>query len=641
MKKFFLFSIFFHFLPFLHAQSLDLKEVIIQIEDHMVDGQKDSVNQKLSLISEKTEYLNKLLRIHENRASYKDYDTFISKVGNRYNQKWRDLSGFINSNLIEPKSNKIDLNFVKIKWIQISKLRDYASIELASIEQKKLESYVVGFSKIEIDVQKAVLLLNTHKAVLYAIEKDVENGKKLCLDALVIAREIKDRELEITYLYHLRDFLILEKKLQEYIDSCEESLNIEEELPNKSNYYVGTVTHLLDAITYKKGDNKRVKELLEILWKDEYTKHLSLVYYSKEIRDSELNTSFVKDAFELFKVKDVRGFVKKTSAIGKDKLNSNDFFYLLEQNSVLLEKYGFLKEALRYKDKIVNVIRKTYSEDLTQSLADFKTKQATKEKDIIIKSQKKKTTLYVIILGLMILLFLITVFGLVKKQKKSKILNQKNIIINKTLKEKDFLIKEIHHRVKNNFQLVSSLLDLQTKGVEDKKARELAIEGKNRIRSMALIHQKLYQNNEGLINFDEYVRLLVEEIQNIYLQKGRVVKNSIISENIKLDLDTAIPLGLIINELITNAYKYAFDNSSDNQLSISILQKKKDEYFLKVSDSGDGIKAGVSVKKMTSLGLRLVNRLVRQLSGSLKYYNNNGATFEITFKDSGFRKSIL
>ena len=156
---------------------------------------------------------------------------------------------------------------------------------------------------------------------------------------------------------------------------------------------------------------------------------------------------------------------------------------------------------------------------------------------------------------------------------------------------------------------------------------------------MALIHQKLYQNESGLIDFDEYIRTLIKELSSMYSSKDSVT-TSVSSENMLFDVDTAIPLGLIINEIITNSYKYAFRNDKENNLSISIHKDDNDDYKLVIEDNGPGLSNNFDVKKAKSLGLRLVNRLVKQLHGTLEQTNIKGAKFEIHFKDSSARQLI-
>lgn len=234
---------------------------------------------------------------------------------------------------------------------------------------------------------------------------------------------------------------------------------------------------------------------------------------------------------------------------------------------------------------------------------------------------------------------LISLFTIRKIRKQSKELSEKNKLINKSLKEKELLVKEVHHRVKNNFQIVSSLLELQSKGIEDEKALELANEGKNRVKSMALIHQKLYQNESGLVDFDEYIQLLVKELSSLFKSDNKI-DTSITSKDMSFDIDTAIPLGLIINEIITNSYKYAFKQGKENTLSISINKEIDNNFKLIIEDNGPGLYSNFDVKKAKSLGLRLVNRLVKQLHGTLSLTNEKGARFEIIFKDLHARQLV-
>jgi two-component sensor histidine kinase len=196
----------------------------------------------------------------------------------------------------------------------------------------------------------------------------------------------------------------------------------------------------------------------------------------------------------------------------------------------------------------------------------------------------------------------------------------------------------MHHRVKNNFQIISSLLELQSEGIEDEKAIEFLDKGKNRIKSMALIHQKLYTNGSGLIDFNEYISLLVREISFVHQSEVKVV-TTINVENIFFDVDTAIPLGLIVNEIITNAYKHAFKKARENTLFISINQQIDKNYKLIIEDNGLGISSGFQIEESQSMGLRLVKRLVKQLQGRLDLLADYGTRFEIIFKNSNKRNS--
>lgn len=473
---------------------------------------------------------------------------------------------------------------------------------------------------------------------MFLIQEDLKNGKNLCLENLKKSKELNDKELQIIFLYHLSDFLILERKLQEYIDVSEESLKLEEDLDTKTSYYYGTIEHLINAYIYKRGHNNRVVYLIDLLYNNDIKRIDTYSLYAQLISELEKDSPLKKQILNKFEVTNVAELIKKFEVLGKD-LNSNDFYHILNSGSNALAAHGFSDLALKYKDKAIVNTRKVYSKELSESLANYKTEQAVKEKEKEIKHAEEKTTLYSIIAVLALVFFLIALFILIKVRKQSKELSEKNKIIENALIEKELLVKEVHHRVKNNFQIVSSLLELQTKGIEDEKALELANEGKNRVKSMALIHQKLYQNESGLIDFDEYIRLLIKELSLMYSSQNDV-KTSISSENVLFDVDTAIPLGLIINEIITNSYKYAFKKDKENNLSISIKKGADDNYKLVIKDNGPGLSKNFDAKKAKSLGLRLVNRLVKQLHGTLEQSNNEGAKFEIYFKDSNARQLV-
>lgn len=609
-----------------------------KVEEFVLEKKIDSARYFLDSISE-TSYKNTLNRfIKKENLSYKEYYTFISRLGNRQSVKYKKISDFIDQEIKVPSSKKINLDYAEIKWTQISKLRDEVGLDEASAIQKDLENYINQFDDKNPEVLKIKTKIRTHPVVMYLIEEDVKKGKALIANSLEIAKKLNDKELQIIFLYHLTDFLLLEGKLQEYIDVSEKSLALEDELSIHTNYYYSIIEHLIDAYAYKGGHNDRVIKLINVLYENASTRIHTYSLYAKIISRLDKNSTIKNDILKKFDVTTVPELTSKFKKLGKD-LNPNDFYQLINESSRALAKNAYTNLALNYKDEAIQITRKIYSQDLSKSLANYKTEQAVKKKELEINHEKEKTTLYGVIAILAFVLFVISLLVLRKIKKQSKQLSDKNKIIAKALQEKELLVKEVHHRVKNNFQIVSSLLELQTKGIEDEKALELANEGKNRVKSMALIHQKLYQEESGLIDFDEYIKLLIRELSSMY-SSDKKVATLVDSKDIKFDVDTAIPLGLIINEIITNSYKYAFRNDTNNSLSISIEKAQEDNYKLIIEDNGPGLSNNFDVKKAKSLGLRLVNRLVKQLHGTLKQSNTKGAKFEIYFKDSASRQLV-
>jgi PAS domain S-box-containing protein len=204
-----------------------------------------------------------------------------------------------------------------------------------------------------------------------------------------------------------------------------------------------------------------------------------------------------------------------------------------------------------------------------------------------------------------------------------------------SLREKEVLLKEIHHRVKNNLQVISSLLSLQSRQVTDTTTLELLRESQNRVRSMALIHEKLYQSGDlARVDFTEYVRNLTTHLFRSYKASPAAISLSIeTAPDLRLSLDTAIPCGLIVNELVSNALKHAFPDGRAGEINIAFDRAGAEQYHLRVSDNGVGFPDGFDFRQSNSLGLQLVHTLIDQLDGTLEMQRNGGTTFAATFCD--------
>lgn len=216
-------------------------------------------------------------------------------------------------------------------------------------------------------------------------------------------------------------------------------------------------------------------------------------------------------------------------------------------------------------------------------------------------------------------------------------LETKNREVQAQNKEKEILLKEIHHRVKNNMQIISSLLNLQTEFIVDERDEELFRESRNRVFSMALIHEKLYQSeNLSRIDFGRYLQILANRLLNSYVITGggEYPTMNIDTHDLSIGVDVAIPCALIVNELISNSLKYAFEDVKEKKNKISIdfsLDTNSREYSLMVCDNGKGFSANIDFRETKSLGLELVNTLTSQLNGQITLDNTTGAKFTITF----------
>ncbi len=209
----------------------------------------------------------------------------------------------------------------------------------------------------------------------------------------------------------------------------------------------------------------------------------------------------------------------------------------------------------------------------------------------------------------------------------------------KSLSEKEVLLKEIHHRVKNNLQVISSLLYLQSLKLQDEQAKRIFRESQNRVKAMALIHEQLYQTKDFMrVDFAEYLQMLASMIAESYNEPPSIIEVQIDSEKLDLSIDVAIPAGLIVSELVTNSLKYAFPETEESvgkNKEIAILARKTsdNDIMLTVRDNGIGLNMERPLESPKTLGLRLVKMLTEQLRGSIEVLPQKGAAFCIKFKD--------
>lgn len=205
----------------------------------------------------------------------------------------------------------------------------------------------------------------------------------------------------------------------------------------------------------------------------------------------------------------------------------------------------------------------------------------------------------------------------------------------KSNEEKEVLLREIHHRVKNNMQIILSILSLEVRKSDDVNAVSFFKESESRIQSMAIIHEMLYQShNLANISFNDYICQLVDYIFKIYNVNTEKIKYKIDSSDVHLDINTAVPLGLIVNELVCNSLKHAFAKRDSGMITIQLINEKPKEYELVIGDTGVGLPDNFEIKKTTTLGLKLIQTLTKQIEGKLKITSENGVVFSICFKET-------
>ena len=298
-----------------------------------------------------------------------------------------------------------------------------------------------------------------------------------------------------------------------------------------------------------------------------------------------------------------------------------DFEKALEYKELHAEEYGNFQES---------IITRLESE------AQVKYETVKKDKTIVnqdakIARQRKTQILYLTIAGLLLFSFLGMYFSAKNIRKKKTELQRLNVELDAKNKQNELLLKEIHHRVKNNLEMVKSLIALQSAQLDDKASKEAMLASQNRVQSMGIIHQKLYQgDNLGSIEMKDYFLNLSEGILDSF-NKEEKVKIECAMENLELDIDTAVPIGLIVNELLTNALKYAFPEDNLGNIKISLARKDNNVLTLNVSDDGIGKTTG-KAPQGTGFGTQLVQLLTQQLNGKMEEKINNGTTVSFQFK---------
>lgn len=435
----------------------------------------------------------------------------------------------------------------------------------------------------------------------YYYLEDYEKGLSFYNQSLVIREEISDKKGMAVCNNNLAKTNLKLKNYSEAKTYVEKAIKLNVELNSlddlKGNY------HNFYLISNANGDYKG-----------------ALTYYEKYIllrdsifnldNDKKITRAQIQYEYEKQQAINEAEFEKQkiltASEISKQKFlmekNQQSFLILQQQNK--LNELGLTKSKLE-------VVKKDKENTAIQSIA----KKDSERKQLIIKFT----------IGIVFLLFLI-LFIIIR----SLIINRKkNVIIANSLGEKEILLKEIHHRVKNNLQVISSLLNLQSRYIKDETALNAINESKERINAISLLHKEIYQNEVlKLIDAKNYFTNLALNLQNTFDPK----KRSLLKLNIQelfLDIDSLIPLGLMVNELITNAYKYG--SSQVNAIINFTVSVNNKIITLIINDNGKGFDSNFNSETTNSVGTKLISLFAKKIMADVVYSNNGGACITITF----------
>jgi len=330
--------------------------------------------------------------------------------------------------------------------------------------------------------------------------------------------------------------------------------------------------------------------------------------------------------------------------------NSGDLQNQLAVKTLL--GHSYLLQGKRQKgDSLLSLLShatdSNYADQIARYDAEMRQKynSAQRERELNLKEKNLHLVTQQRMVLMVALFLLIACFTIYYKryrdnQRNSLLLNHKNLEIEtqnqelqKTNAQNELLLREIHHRVKNNLQLASSLLNMQLRSTSNKEAVIALGDSVSRLQSMLLVHQELYdRDNLGLVNMRDYTENLTEFLLKGYTKKEYKIQHTIYIDQINLNLSMAIPLGLILTELITNSLKYAQPDDKLLHIGIELYEKDEEHYGLYYNDNGNGLPPTLDIKNTKSMGMRLIRDLTKQLKGTLNYQYDGTTTFFIYFK---------
>jgi two-component sensor histidine kinase len=457
-------------------------------------------------------------------------------------------------------------------------------------------------------------------AQIFADKGDKVSGLGYYQKTLVLAQKYKNEEYE-AHAWH--GIATLQGRLElnsEAEKSFEKAINLYQKLGFEE--YKQNSLFNLTGVYIKQNKYNNALEILE-----NYTK-----FEEKKGNSFELSMGFAKLGEVYFAKKDYQlaeqnmlksiNNLEKIDGVLKEKVEIYDLlektYEAQNENSeafVIMKKWRVLNDSLTTLNN-----RKIF--------ATLQTKYETAQKEAQIKdldqqNEIKRNQLIYAIIGLSVLVILLGLSVFLYRN-----LQRNKAKVDAQAKQLSTLMKELHHRVKNNLAIVSSLLSLQSSRLEDEKAAKAVMEGQMRVEAMSLIHQRLYKTDDiTTLNIKTYLTDLAESLMSAYGYHRDNFDLQITVENPEIDVDLAMPIGLIVNELVTNSFKYAYQNTKNPSLKIDLKNDK--EITLKVQDNGIGIDEMTMNKKTDSFGKQLIKALAKQTKGQYKFENKNGTYFEL------------
>jgi two-component sensor histidine kinase len=458
-----------------------------------------------------------------------------------------------------------------------------------------------------------------------------EEGNEYCDMAIAIQTQLDvPEDLAITYRRKSANLLFIEGEKEQALHVINQAIGIYDELGETGLLYMACINWRGNILKYLDRFDEALADYRSNLKKSE---EMGLTRYSLVSLANIGHVFTMQEQYE-----QAIPYTLQAIEIMKRTGNTKNLWenYMHAANSY--EKLGRFEEALKYS----KLHAETYADFLRSSTerleSELLVKYETEKKQETISRQEAQIAqqrivqiLYISIAGILI----ISLFGMFMSRrsirKKRKALQALNLQLDAKNRQNELLMKEIHHRVKNNLEMVKSLIALQCAQMEDSTSKDAMIESQNRVQSMGIIHQKLYQGeNLGSIEMKDYFINLSEGILDAFDAEEKV-KIECAMENLELDIDTAVPIGLIVNELLTNSLKYAFPERANGIVQISLSKPNPGILTLTVSDNGVGKIKGQQAQG-TGFGSQLVDLLTRQLNGEMTEITETGTSTKFMFR---------
>jgi two-component sensor histidine kinase len=498
---------------------------------------------------------------------------------------------------------------------------------------RALEYYIEAaehFEKYELNGRLAAVLNNI--AIIYRNTKRYEDAIRIYKKSIKVKESLSDSLGLATSYYNLGKAFMYVDKPDSSILSLEKSLEFNRD--RADSLAIAEIQHAMGEVLYNSGRYAEAEEQLSKSW--QYYQH-----HEELPAEDILCAYYALTLYALDKKAEALEFVDKGfSSLSKNPTLQTQL-QLHQLKAELLSEKGDFERAFYHQEQSALLSDSLRNDQQQELLEEMKARFEAKESENTIKLQKveiekkeKEKNYLILVVGLIILLLVVVIAALLQWIKRSKELAEKNKIISENLSEKEVLLKEIHHRVKNNLQVVSSLLSIQSREISDEKALAAVNESRDRVKSMAIIHQNLYrEENLTGVEAADYVERLCKSLFQSYRVDHDQINLTIEADEVVLDVDLSIPLGLVMNELISNALKHAFPDGRSGELKISLKQHEND-LILRVEDNGVGLKPKKEHKE--SFGTKMINAFARKLNAEWSLLEDEGTI--ATFRVKNFKK---